>query len=112
MVRASQSCTRRYGAVQRLSRACGEEGRQRQRVGKPAGRSVEAAAAGCGGRPRCPGRPPPAPPPAQEAVVKRFLAAEPHHGERWQRAAKDPANAHLKPEVVLRKVVADLDMEV
>ena len=48
-------------------------------------------------------------PELQEAVVKRFLAAEPRHGEHWQRVAKDPASAHQKPEVVLRKVMADLD---
>jgi len=47
----------------------------------------------------------------QEAVVKRFLGAEPRHGERWQRVSKDPANAHQKPEVVLKKVVLDLDKE-
>lgn len=50
-------------------------------------------------------------PEQQEAVLQRFLAAEPHHGERWQRAAKDPAWAHQKPEAVLKRVVLDLDRE-
>lgn len=50
-------------------------------------------------------------PEQQEGVVKRFLAAEPHHGERWQRVAKDAACAHQKSEVVLKRVVLDLDKE-
>lgn len=49
--------------------------------------------------------------PLQEAVLKRFLAAEPHHGERWQRLAKDPAAAHQKPEALLRRAAADLGKE-
>ena len=48
----------------------------------------------------------------QEAVLRRFAAAEPRHGERWQRAAKDPANAHAKPEALLKQVAADLDKDV
>jgi pre-mRNA-processing factor 6 len=45
----------------------------------------------------------------QADVVSRCVAAEPHHGERWQRLAKDPANAHQGPEVLLKKVATDLD---
>lgn len=44
----------------------------------------------------------------QEGVLKRFAAAEPRHGEAWQRVAKDPANAHQKPEVVFKRVVAEM----
>ena len=47
----------------------------------------------------------------QEAVMKRFVAAEPRHGERWQRVAKDPANVHQKPEALLKRVVLDLDKD-
>jgi pre-mRNA-processing factor 6 len=50
-------------------------------------------------------------PEQQEAVLKRFLAAEPRHGERWQRVAKDPAQAHAKPEAVLKRCVLELDKE-
>lgn len=47
----------------------------------------------------------------QEGVLRRFLAAEPHHGERWQRAAKDPGAARAKPEALLKKVAAELDKD-
>ena len=50
-------------------------------------------------------------PETQAAVVERLKAAEPHHGERWQRVAKDPANAHLPIDAVLKKVVLDIDKE-
>ncbi|PSC71481.1 STABILIZED1-like [Micractinium conductrix] len=50
-------------------------------------------------------------PEQQEAVMKRFVAAEPRHGERWQRVAKDPANVHQKPEALLKRVVLDLDKD-
>ena len=43
--------------------------------------------------------------------MRRFLAAEPRHGERWQRVAKDPAAAHAKPEVLLKRVAAELDKD-
>ena len=43
--------------------------------------------------------------------MKRFVAAEPRHGERWQRVAKDPANVHQKPEALLKRVVLDLDKD-
>ena len=42
-------------------------------------------------------------------VLKRCVAAEAHHGERWQRISKLPANAHLPVETILKKVAADLD---
>ncbi|KAK9809995.1 hypothetical protein WJX72_003070 [[Myrmecia] bisecta] len=44
-------------------------------------------------------------------IVQRCTSAEPHHGERWQRVAKNPANAHLPVESILKKVVVDLDKE-
>ncbi len=48
---------------------------------------------------------------AAAEVAKRCAAAEPRHGERWQRVAKAPANAHLPLDAILKKVVADLDKE-
>ena len=39
-------------------------------------------------------------------MAKRCAAAEPRHGERWQRVAKAPANAHLPLDAILKKVVA------
>jgi pre-mRNA-processing factor 6 len=47
----------------------------------------------------------------QAEVERRCVAAEPRHGERWQAVAKDPANAHQKIPVILRKVVEALDKE-
>jgi pre-mRNA-processing factor 6 len=44
-----------------------------------------------------------------EEVVRKCVAADPHHGERWQRVAKDVANAHNKVDVLLKKVAAVLD---
>lgn len=41
-------------------------------------------------------------------VLARAIAQEPRHGERWQRIAKDPANAHQNVEMILKKVVADM----
>lgn len=48
---------------------------------------------------------------AAAEVGKRCAAAEPRHGERWQRVAKAPAGAHLPLDAILKKVVADLDKE-
>jgi hypothetical protein len=45
------------------------------------------------------------------ALPCRCVAAEPHHGERWQRVAKNPANAHQSTEVLLKKVAVELDKE-
>ncbi|KAG2447955.1 hypothetical protein HYH02_006984 [Chlamydomonas schloesseri] len=45
----------------------------------------------------------------QADVSSRCAAAEPHHGERWCRVAKDLKNAHQPPEVLLRRTVADID---
>ena len=50
-------------------------------------------------------------PESQAEVVERLKAAEPHHGERWQRVAKNPANAHLPLETILKRVVIDTDKE-
>ena len=44
-------------------------------------------------------------------VLKRAVAAEPRHGERWQRVAKNPANAHSSVEHILKLVVKDLETE-
>ncbi len=48
---------------------------------------------------------------AAAEVARRCAAAEPRHGERWQRVVKAPANAHLPLDAVLKLVVADLDKE-
>jgi pre-mRNA-processing factor 6 len=48
-------------------------------------------------------------PEAAAEVLQKCIAADPHHGERWQRIAKLPANVHLSTEMVLKKVAADLD---
>lgn len=42
-------------------------------------------------------------------VLAKAAAADPHHGERWVRVAKDPANAHQLVDVLLKKVVVDID---
>lgn len=42
-------------------------------------------------------------------VMARCIAAEPHHGERWQKVSKDLSNAHSKTEAILKKVVVELD---
>jgi pre-mRNA-processing factor 6 len=44
-------------------------------------------------------------------LAKRCAAAEPHHGERWQRVAKNPANAHQPVETLLKLTVVDLDTQ-
>ncbi|KAK9825509.1 hypothetical protein WJX74_002649 [Apatococcus lobatus] len=48
-------------------------------------------------------------PEQQQAVVARCVAAEPHHGERWQRISKNPVNAHMPVMDILDLVVRDLD---
>ena len=48
---------------------------------------------------------------AAAEVAKRCAAAEPRHGERWQRVAKAPASAHMPLDAILKQVVADLDKE-
>lgn len=50
-------------------------------------------------------------PEQQAEVSSRCVAAEPHHGERWCRVAKDVKNAHLPVEVLLRRCVQDLDTQ-
>ncbi|KAI9028238.1 PRP1 splicing factor, N-terminal-domain-containing protein [Phycomyces nitens] len=42
-------------------------------------------------------------------VVKRCVAAEPHHGEHWQAVAKDVANIGKKVEEILKLCAARLD---
>jgi pre-mRNA-processing factor 6 len=44
-------------------------------------------------------------------VLKRCVAAEPHHGERWQRAAKNPKNAHAPVDKILKLVTVDIEHE-
>lgn len=44
------------------------------------------------------------------AVLARAVTQEPRHGERWQRIAKDPANAHQGVEIILNRVVQDMEV--
>eukprot|EP00884_Botryococcus_braunii_P009418 jgi/Botrbrau1/18478/Bobra.0072s0060.1 len=48
-------------------------------------------------------------PDSAAAVLKRAVAAEPRHGEYWQRVAKNPANAHQPVEAILRLTIVDMD---
>ncbi|KAI3852397.1 hypothetical protein MKX03_018877 [Papaver bracteatum] len=43
---------------------------------------------------------------AQRDVLKRCVAAEPKHGERWQEISKAVENSHLPVEAILKKAVA------
>lgn len=47
---------------------------------------------------------------SQAAVMAKGVSSDPHHGERWQRVSKAVANAHQPVDVLLRKVVVDIDM--
>lgn len=42
-------------------------------------------------------------------ILARAVAAEPRHGERWQRVAKALAHAHHGTEALLKRAVIDLD---
>ena len=44
-----------------------------------------------------------------QRVLERCVQQEPHHGERWQAIAKDPANAHQPVAEILRRVVAHME---
>jgi pre-mRNA-processing factor 6 len=46
---------------------------------------------------------------SQKDVLARCVKADPHHGERWQRVAKDVKNAHQPVDVLLKRVVVDID---
>eukprot|EP00882_Tetradesmus_deserticola_P002717 GHRQ01002888.1.p1 GENE.GHRQ01002888.1~~GHRQ01002888.1.p1 ORF type:complete len:911 (+),score=473.90 GHRQ01002888.1:1197-3929(+) len=48
-------------------------------------------------------------PESQANVLAKAVAADPHHGERWVRVSKDPANAHQPVDVLLKKVAVDID---
>jgi pre-mRNA-processing factor 6 len=43
-------------------------------------------------------------------VLKRCVAADPHHGETWQRVAKDPSNAHATVESIVKLVATQMDV--
>lgn len=47
----------------------------------------------------------------QEDVLKRCVAAEPHHGEKWISVSKNPVNAHKATEAILKEVVQLLAKE-
>ena len=44
-------------------------------------------------------------------VVKKCVMAEPRHGERWQRVAKNPKNAHASVDKILKLVKYDIEHE-
>ncbi|ETN39647.1 uncharacterized protein HMPREF1541_05873 [Cyphellophora europaea CBS 101466] len=44
----------------------------------------------------------------REEVISKCVANEPKHGEVWQRIRKDPKNASLKTEDVLKRVMEEL----
>ncbi|CAD6332718.1 unnamed protein product [Miscanthus lutarioriparius] len=48
---------------------------------------------------------------AQKDVLKRCVAAEPKHGEKWQAISKTVENSHLPVEALLKKAVVELDVE-
>lgn len=47
----------------------------------------------------------------QEDVLKRCIAAEPKHGERWQEISKAVENSHQTVEAILKKIAVTLDKE-
>lgn len=47
----------------------------------------------------------------QKDVLKRCVAAEPKHGEKWQVISKAVENAHQPTESILKKVVVALGKE-
>jgi pre-mRNA-processing factor 6 len=47
----------------------------------------------------------------QNEVLKRCVAQEPKHGERWQAVSKAVENSHLSVEAILKKVVVALGKE-
>ncbi|KAL3526997.1 hypothetical protein ACH5RR_011653 [Cinchona calisaya] len=47
----------------------------------------------------------------QKDVIKRCVAAEPKHGEKWQVVAKAVENSHQPTEAILKKVVVSLGKE-
>lgn len=46
---------------------------------------------------------------SQAAVLAKAVSSDPHHGERWVRVSKAVANAHQPVDVLLKKVVVDID---
>lgn len=43
--------------------------------------------------------------------VRRCIAAEPHHGERWTAVSKAIENLRMKTEAILKRVVGDMAKE-
>lgn len=41
-------------------------------------------------------------------VLSKCILTEPKHGEVWQSVAKDPANAHMSTEDILKNVADKL----
>ena len=48
---------------------------------------------------------------AQKDVLKRCVAAEPKHGEKWQAISKAVENSHLPVEALLKKAVVVVAVE-
>jgi len=44
----------------------------------------------------------------KEEIISRCIAADPHHGEKWQETAKLPFNARRKTDEILKMVAASL----
>ena len=44
----------------------------------------------------------------KEDIVSRCIAADPHHGEKWQEIAKLPFNARRPKDEILKMVAASL----
>jgi pre-mRNA-processing factor 6 len=42
----------------------------------------------------------------KDDIISRCIAADPHHGEKWQEIAKMPINARRRTDEIL-KMVAD-----
>ena len=47
----------------------------------------------------------------QKDVLKRCVAAEPKHGEKWQAISKAVENSHLPVEALLKKAVVVVAVE-
>lgn len=47
----------------------------------------------------------------RNVFVRRCIAAEPHHGERWTAVSKAVENLRMKTEAILKRVVGDMAKE-
>ena len=50
-------------------------------------------------------------PEQQQEVLRRCIAADPHHGDEWTRISKDTAkNLAGKPELILKAIAANMGL--